>query len=73
VKQRIYVDTSVFGGYFEPEFELWSKVLFDRILKGDITMLYSQMAEIELTNAPQKVRNLLDKIPVSNIEFLSIT
>jgi hypothetical protein len=63
----------VFGGYFEPEFELWSKVLFERILKGDITMLYSQMAEIELTNAPQKVRNLLDKIPVSNIEFLSIT
>lgn len=73
MKQRIYVDTSVFGGYFEPEFEIWSKVLFDRILKGDITMLYSQMAEIELTNAPQKVRNLLDKIPVSNIEFLSIT
>ncbi len=36
-------------------------------------MLYSQMTEIELTNAPQKVRNLLDKIPISNIEFLCIT
>ena len=28
---RIYLDASVFGGYFDPEFELWTKILFSRI------------------------------------------
>lgn len=71
--ERIYIDTSVFGGYFEPEFELWTKLLFDNIIKGQVKMLYSQMTEIELENAPQKVKDLFLKIPNKNIEFLSIT
>jgi len=71
--ERIYVDTSVFGGYFEPEFELWSKALFDKIIKGDLKMLYSQMTEIELITAPEYVRELLTKIPNSNIEILNIS
>ena len=29
---RIYLDTSVFGGYFDPEFELWTKILFAKII-----------------------------------------
>jgi len=70
---RIYVDTSVFGGYFEPEFEFWSKQLFDGIIIGDIKMLYSQMSEIELENAPKRVREILLKIPIEHIEFLPIT
>ena len=39
--ERIYLDTSVFGGYFEPEFELWSKLLIDKISKGEIKLLFS--------------------------------
>ncbi len=70
--ERVYVDTSVFGGYFESEFELWSRILFDKIIKGDLKLLYSQMTEIELTTAPEYVRNLLTKIPNSNIEILNI-
>ena len=30
--ERIYLDTSVFGGYFEPEFEFWTKILFNSTL-----------------------------------------
>jgi predicted nucleic acid-binding protein len=70
---RIYLDTSVFGGYFEPEFELWTKILFTKIIKGEIILLYSQLTEIELENAPKKVRDLVDKLPEKNIEFLAIT
>lgn len=73
MKQRIYLDTSVFGGYFDSEFELWTKILFDKIINGEITMLYSQMTEIELENAPKQVKDLLSKIPEENIEFLRIT
>ncbi len=71
--ERIYLDTSVFGGYFEPEFELWTKLLFDKFATGQFKMLYSEMTEIELTNAPQNVRELVKKIPVRHIEFLDIT
>jgi hypothetical protein len=38
--ERIYLDTSVFGGYTEPEFEFWTKLLFDKIIKGEMKMLY---------------------------------
>jgi hypothetical protein len=36
MKQRIYVDTSVFGGYFEVEFERWTKPFIEKIMAGEI-------------------------------------
>ncbi|MBU2447176.1 MAG: PIN domain protein [Bacteroidetes bacterium] len=71
--ERIYLDTSVFGGYFEPEFEFWTKLLFDKIVKGQIKLLYSQMTEIELVGSPQHIKDLIKKIPDKQIEFLPIT
>jgi len=71
--ERIYLDTSVFGGYFEPEFELWTKVLFDKIMNSEIKMLYSQMTDIELIRAPKYVKDLIKQIPVTYIEFFAIT
>jgi hypothetical protein len=71
--ERIYLDTSVFGGYFEPEFELWTKVLFDRIHNSDFKVLVSRLTDIELENAPSKVRDLANKLPNENIEWLDIT
>jgi len=71
--ERIYLDTSVFGGYFESEFDLWTKILFDKIIQGEIKMLYSQMTEIELGNAPQHIKKLIEEIPEQNIEFLLLT
>jgi hypothetical protein len=71
--ERIYIDTSVFGGYFEPEFEFWTKVLFDRISKDEFKVLVSRLTDIELENAPQKVRDLALWLPTDNIEWLDIT
>ena len=65
--ERIYLDTSVFGGYFEPEFELWTKVLFDRISKGKFKILISRLTDIELENAPQKVQDLANTLPKENV------
>jgi len=31
-QQRIYVDTSVLGGCFDPEFERWSNMLLEAFL-----------------------------------------
>lgn len=64
------MDTSVFGGYFEPEFELWTKLLIDKIIKGEIKMLYSQLTEIELNQAPQYVKDLVNKSLTSILNSL---
>ena len=71
--ERIYLDTSVFGGYFEPEFEFWTKVLFDRISKKEYKVLLSRLTDIELENAPLQVRNLTDSLQQDTIEWLEIT
>jgi hypothetical protein len=71
--ERIYLDTSVFGGYFEPEFELWTKVLFDRISKGDFKVIVSRLTDIELENAPEQVRNLALSLPEKQVEWLDIS
>jgi len=31
--KRIYIDTSVFGGYFDKEFEKETKPFFDKIIE----------------------------------------
>ncbi len=71
--EKLYLDTSVFGGYFEPEFELWTKILFDRIKKGQYKLLLSRVIDIELTSAPQHVKELALSIPDKQIEFLETT
>jgi len=58
MKQRIYLDTSVFGGYYDVEFEEFTKPLFDRINKGEYIVLYSSITQDELENAPENVKHL---------------
>lgn len=70
---RIYLDTSVFGGYFEPEFELWTKILFDKINKGDFKVIFSRLIDIELAPAPEKVRDLALSLPETALEFIDIS
>lgn len=70
--ERIYLDTSVFGGYFEPEFELWTKVMFDRISKIQFKVLISWLTDVELENAPQKVKDLATSLSTDNVEWLEI-
>lgn len=71
--ERIYLDTSVFGGYFEPEFETWTKILFDRVMEGKFILLYSQLTDRELQLAPSHVKELLLQIPEEFIEIIDIT
>ncbi|MBI5913977.1 MAG: PIN domain-containing protein [Bacteroidetes bacterium] len=70
---RIYLDTSVFGGYFDPEFELWTKILFDKIIQGEYKIIYSRLIDIELNPAPEPVRNLAKNLPDSSLEYIDIS
>jgi hypothetical protein len=73
VKQRIYIDTSVIGGYFDIEFSEVTQILFEKFRSGEWTLVYSETTEQELIDAPEKVRALLKEIPVKNLEFISLT
>jgi predicted nucleic acid-binding protein len=70
MKQRIYIDTSVFGGYFDEEFSEYTIPLFDRIENGEFTVLFSPVTQDELENAPEKVKELVKSLKSVNTEFL---
>jgi len=73
VKQRIYIDTSVFGGYFDEEFSEHTIPLFDRIRNGEFTLLYSTITQDELENAPEKIKELVKNLKAEYTEFLETT
>ena len=64
MKQRIYIDTSVVGGFFDEEFKDATIPLFQRLEKGEILFVVSDLLDLELINAPQNVRELLQNYSV---------
>ena len=67
---RVYVDTSVFGGYFDPEFEESSRNLLEEFILGLKTMVISDLTLKELEEAPPNVRSLSEEIPEESREFV---
>ena len=63
MKQRIYIDTSVVGGYFDEEFKEATIKLFERFDLDELILVVSDLLDIELLRAPQQVRELLSKYP----------
>jgi len=70
---RIYVDTSVFGGCFDPEFELWSNRLIDLFKIGKYIAIISEVSKFELKFAPGHIQQILLDIPKDNIEVAKLT
>lgn len=73
MKQRLYIDTSVFGGCYDKEFEEFTKPLFERIMKDEFILLFSTVTQDELENAPTQVREMVRQLKVENTEFIEIT
>jgi len=73
MKQRIYIDTSVFGGYFDDEFSEHTIPLFNRLLTNEFKLLFSIVIQDELENAPDNVKNLVKSISKINTEFLEVS
>jgi hypothetical protein len=70
---RIYLDTSVFGGCFDEEFQVVSRDLFDAILTGNAIALISDTLVGELVNAPEQVQDLLQRVIDLGCERLPLT
>jgi predicted nucleic acid-binding protein len=73
VKQRIYIDTSVFGGYFDDEFAEHTKPLFKRLKNNEFKLLFSSVTQDELNNAPKRVKDLVIGLKAEWTELLDVT
>lgn len=73
MKQRIYIDTSVVGGYYDEEFKEDTRKLFERLENDEITFVVSDLLDLELLDAPQRVRELLLKYSPDKFERIELT
>jgi hypothetical protein len=73
MKQKLYIDTSVFGGFFDEEFSEFTKPLFKRFQNGEFKILYSSLTQEELSFAPENVKDLVKSIKVEYTEFIDAT
>ena len=75
MKQRIYIDTSVIGGYYDAPLQEATRQLFERIADGEFDVYFSEVNDAELMNAPQRVKEVkghLFKILHHTFELKSI-
>ena len=68
-----YLDTSVFGGYFDEEFSQDTIPFFERITDERITVIVSELLEHELSGAPNFVRELFNEILNQNAQYANVT
>jgi len=68
---RVYVDTSVFGGAFDKEFEEASRVFFDMARSGEFSLVISSTVSDELVDAPERVREFFRGL-AAHIEVVEI-
>ena len=71
-RNRVYADTSVYGGIFDPEFERGSKAFFAQVVAGRFQLLVSPIVRDELALAPAHVRSIVDSLG-RHAEMLSIS
>ena len=64
---KFYLDTSVFGGFFDNEFKEDTIKLFKYIVKNDLKVIYSVLTKDELSGAPKKVGDLRESLPNKEI------
>jgi predicted nucleic acid-binding protein len=70
MKQRLYIDTSVFGGFFDEEFSEFTRPLFERLQNGEFKLLFSAVTQDELSSAPEQVKKLVKSLKEGNTEFM---
>ena len=71
--QRVYIDTSVIGGYFDEEFEFYTKPFFEKVEQGKFKVILSDILTTELQGAPDNVVAFFKSIPKKQIEYVDQT
>ena len=69
---RIYIDTSVVGGFLDDEFAAESSALLDMAKRGEAMLVVSDALSDELAEAPANVRKVYNSFPEECLERLTI-
>jgi len=69
---RIYIETSIVGGYFDEEFMESTQIFFNMLWEKRFTPLVSDILAEEIGIAPQRVKDLLSKIIQEGVEQIQI-
>ena len=72
-KERLYLDSSVIGGYYDPEFAEDSRRVIEYARDERIVVLISEVVVREILNAPKHVQDVLLSIPSSVLERVELT
>ncbi|MEX2590747.1 MAG: PIN domain-containing protein [Chitinophagales bacterium] len=64
--KKVYIDTSVVGAYYDKEFKYWTKLFFNSVERGEFKLAISEILYAELSNAPLRIREILQKIQENN-------
>ena len=59
---RVYIDTSVYGGAFDVEFQIVTQRFFDEVRRGNIHLVVSALVQDELIEAPMHVNQLFKEL-----------
>jgi predicted nucleic acid-binding protein len=70
---KLYLDTSVYGGYFDEEFRETTVSLFTEIRKGSFFILYSNLITEELNNAPANVQHMFNRLPAVHSSLIEVS
>ena len=70
---KFYVDTSVWGGHEDEEFEEWTIPFFEQARQGKFSIVLSDLTLRELIPAPERVRTLTETIPDRFLELITLT
>jgi hypothetical protein len=72
-KLRIYVDTSVIGGCFDPEFAEWSNRLMRDFRQRQYAAVLSAVTAAEVEQAPDAVRGIYGELVEMGSEVLLVS
>jgi len=70
---KIYIDTSIVGGFFDKEFANETKALFERLRNKEVIFVLSDVLKKELLKAPPTVRDLLQQYNEHCFEHVELT
>jgi len=68
---RLYLDTSVIGGYFDSEFQEWTVPFVESILSKKHVAVISDLTIREVQDARKEVIDLLNKLIERNCELIT--
>ncbi|MBF8275446.1 MAG: hypothetical protein HW390_519 [Candidatus Brocadiaceae bacterium] len=72
-KLRIYIDTSVIGGCFDPEFKIWSEALIEDFRQRRYVPVLSAVTAAEIDPAPAVVKRLHQQLLALPAEEVAVT